>query len=680
MTTGEGANIEQPRGGCVASALGLIMLLAVSLPFQVLRNAHPGTFWVDEYFSVLLAERPMSYIINITTFDAHPPGYYLLLRLWMLLGKAVGIDGSIFWVRLPSLLGAALLTCLAWWGGRRLAGVGPGTVFAVLVAFASQVSTIGRDARNYAFVVPLIFLCFLIIRRESARRDDVHWLPWCLYGLAASAALWMHLLSSFALFYLGLLWLWKCRGHRLSSPFVLFGGIANGLAALSFVPWLLVLRYQLEYLSTTGLDWMDTPNLHTLWAVFALWFPFGRVGPVSILDYQDVWLAAAVLTLLPMGLFVLARLAIGRSVYTPRALLGIEAGLVAFAYVCTLCLIDAYGIARIWKGDRYTVLVLPLWMLSVCILARESAAAFGRGRVYTGLLLLPWVAATWHGRTYLHTSERLHVDLRAETAVALRQLPPDVPIYMAPSELAGYFDVIFDGRNILPLETIAFPAQRPDRAILLTVESWQNIFSVPDRIATSMTASGHLAETGWLHRAVRRRSDLPMNVYTLDGIQWDRVGQLLEPEFRARMHPRAVAISAPEALSIRDGFGYLELGTDSTPFQWSNKAEVFLRFDRPLAPGNYTVNVRLFRHPYPEPVAPMTFRLPGTSGEWTQEVPEGIHHLQFSLVVSATVGEPVLVVTHSVWQPARVFPGSADKRWLGFLFNEAWIDPADGAD
>src|SRR5450759_539794 len=62
--------------------LGLILLAGTGLR---LFRLGAESLWYDETVSVMLAGSPLRELLRHTAGDIHPPGYYLLLRAWLLL-------------------------------------------------------------------------------------------------------------------------------------------------------------------------------------------------------------------------------------------------------------------------------------------------------------------------------------------------------------------------------------------------------------------------------------------------------------------------------------------------------------------------------------------------------------------------------------------------------------------
>ncbi|MBW3090197.1 glycosyltransferase family 39 protein [Bifidobacterium miconisargentati] len=79
---------DDGRAGWIASAIcrsipalaACCALATTVLSWLMGRNQ---SLWFDEQYSLILASRPVSELITLTTVDAHPPLYYLLLKTWM---------------------------------------------------------------------------------------------------------------------------------------------------------------------------------------------------------------------------------------------------------------------------------------------------------------------------------------------------------------------------------------------------------------------------------------------------------------------------------------------------------------------------------------------------------------------------------------------------------------------
>jgi len=231
------------RAGLSPRALFALGLLAAATLY--LTQLGRASLWYDEAGTTWMAELPLARLVAATAADTHPPLYLLV---------AAGeqrIFGSQPWaMRLPSVLFVLAALHLAWLIGRelglsraaRLIGLG----LLVLSPFELHFA---QEARMYALFQAEILLALLGVLRRR----------WWVTGLALTAALWTH---NYALIYapvLGALAFWQeaerpmfvgydLRRAQWQAP---DGGrfrqllACFALPALSFAPWLLVLRRQM---------------------------------------------------------------------------------------------------------------------------------------------------------------------------------------------------------------------------------------------------------------------------------------------------------------------------------------------------------------------------------------------------------------------------------------------------
>src|SRR5512135_2802200 len=119
-----------------------LALLAILLAGTALRlfRLGAGSLWYDETVSVFLAGSPLRELLRHTAGDIHPPGYYLLLRAWLVLagyptghadarGQGLELAAAFF-----SCCCGVLLIALTYWLARRLANRATGLAAALLVA------------------------------------------------------------------------------------------------------------------------------------------------------------------------------------------------------------------------------------------------------------------------------------------------------------------------------------------------------------------------------------------------------------------------------------------------------------------------------------------------------------------------------------------------------------------
>lgn len=105
--------------------------------------------WYDEAYTMAMVKHSFAGIINITSWDVHPPLYYLLLKVYILI---VG-DNSILAIRIFSLLGISATFFLALFPVRRLLGKTTAFIFIVLLSLMPVTQYLGTEMRMYSWAM-----------------------------------------------------------------------------------------------------------------------------------------------------------------------------------------------------------------------------------------------------------------------------------------------------------------------------------------------------------------------------------------------------------------------------------------------------------------------------------------------------------------------------------------------
>jgi len=259
--------------------LGLILLAGTGLR---LFRLGAESLWYDETVSVMLAGSPLRELLRHTAGDIHPPGYYLLLRAWLLLsGYPTGHadpagNGLEFAAGFLSLAAGVLLITLVYSLARRVAGRPVALPAAALVALSPFNLWYSQEVRMYtlgaclgAVVVYALFRATGIrhagaragtdpaweaeraasgLAQRAGREDRPAW--WAVYALAAAVGMYtlyyfVFLLVATNLWLLArLVWTqtrqwregrWPVRQSAPLRPWPWL--LANGAALLLYAPW-----------------------------------------------------------------------------------------------------------------------------------------------------------------------------------------------------------------------------------------------------------------------------------------------------------------------------------------------------------------------------------------------------------------------------------------------------------
>jgi len=235
--------VRQPSSWRAAALVGALsaVLGAVTLGHK--------SFWFDEAYDGLHVRDSWASVFDlIGTTEMSQAAYLVLLKAW-----ATVTPDSEIWLRLPSVLAAALAAALLVPLGTRLFDRTTGIVAGVLLATNELLVRWSQQARTYALVtLAVVVASFLLLRAL----DDPRRRNWLLYAIAAAVAVYCH-------FYAGLV----VVAHFASLPFaprrpplrrVLEAGVA----------FLILIGPALYFTATAQreqLGWIEEASLARIW-------------------------------------------------------------------------------------------------------------------------------------------------------------------------------------------------------------------------------------------------------------------------------------------------------------------------------------------------------------------------------------------------------------------------------
>ncbi len=174
--------------------LAAVLLLAFLIRIVALGSSD---LWLDEAISYFIAAKPLREIVLYTasqTFE-HPPGYYLLLHLWMSLAGT-----SEFAMRFLSTFGGLLTVALSaaltrrWFADR--SSPSWATRLALLVALMTAIQPtaayVGREVRMYAWTMALALLSVLALDLAFRRN---RWRDWGFFLVTIGLSVLFHYLA-----------------------------------------------------------------------------------------------------------------------------------------------------------------------------------------------------------------------------------------------------------------------------------------------------------------------------------------------------------------------------------------------------------------------------------------------------------------------------------------------------
>jgi hypothetical protein len=719
-----------------SGALGLLALLALVLPLRVARAAIENSLWIDEIASLMLASHPLGAIVDHGAVDTNPPGYFFALKVWLKLAKLAGAEPGVLWARLLGTLCWLVLALAAWAAGTRCRGASFGAVLAWTVAAGAYAGVQANDARGYSISSVALFVCLAVLVVQyrdgpsASRASRRALLLWLVYAAAATTAMWTHLLAAPVCVLLGLAWLLLALAIRRRCPsFLYLGGLAHLLAGLSFLPWLLHLRAEVESLRESAVGWMTPATVPNLLAVFAYWYPFGRIAGPDQPGWQLFDSLGALSLLAPLAAALWAARARPRQDFQPAAAASGEHlppgdrrppgdgrppeghGLpgdsrpllvlalcgfgVSLLFVGLLWALQRLGLMTVFFAPRYPALTAAPWAAGVAALSAWAVERAGWPRARVWFLLLPWLACAGLGQLWAIRAEQSG-GLRAMRQRFSPLLPPGGSrLYVLPADLLPFFRRTFGRFDLRPIEELPCALRKAAPATAATVldlNFWHVLDHPQDLVARRVIAGaasggpgagaagapdgagGELA--GTVERATFPDWRADFGVYRLSSIAPARAVELCARGFQPAGWddpPRALASALAEDQKYARGWSFPELGPDLRLRRWASRPIAEVLFDRPLAPGRYQLHYSGYRAGFPEKIAHMELRLEGDPAAHAFDVPEGPIEILLGFTLARTARCPLLRVTHPMWTP-RAATGSSDARHLASLFSHAWIE------
>ncbi len=238
----------------VPSAHWVTLITFLAFALRIARLDFQPLWW-DEGWTVYFATSDIPSMVARTAIDIHPPLYYLLLHLWILL-----LGSSPFAIRLSSLVVGVLSAPLIFLVARRLFTPSVGLLTTLVWAVAPFPIYYSQEARMYALVTFLGLLSTLFALQiwKGLKEDQSSIGLWAGYILTTAAAAYTQYYAAFiplaqTLFFLIIL-------ARYNRSLTLKWLTAQAIWLLFYAPWLLFAGSRLiDYVATKLVKEADLP-------------------------------------------------------------------------------------------------------------------------------------------------------------------------------------------------------------------------------------------------------------------------------------------------------------------------------------------------------------------------------------------------------------------------------------
>lgn len=235
-----------------AAAAGLIVALGAVARAAALQGR--GSFWLDELFTAHTVAQPWRHMLSLIADDTHPPGYYILLKLWLrLLGDSDELALRSFSAAV-AVMGLVAVAAL----GPRVVGRGTAILWLVALAGSPILVTYSAEARMYSLLSALA--CLLALAAAAVYLEANGRRAWIATLLAVSAAmsavhLFGALVATITGFTFGCAAIVRHRSFATVAPWFW----SAGAAIVSYSAWL-ALTWTHVSDASRAVAWIPTPD------------------------------------------------------------------------------------------------------------------------------------------------------------------------------------------------------------------------------------------------------------------------------------------------------------------------------------------------------------------------------------------------------------------------------------
>jgi mannosyltransferase len=337
-------------------------LIPITLLGAALRLFHLGSqsLWLDESLSLVFASVSLKDSMEAILADGvHPPLYYLVLRLFLLMGQSEEI------ARLPSAIFGILTIPLVYEIGRLCSDQKVGLVSALFLSLSPFHVWFSQDARMYAMATFLTLASVYFFLR-LLQGDNWRW--WMGFVVCTALGYYTHYFTFFIALTEFTYLLITFRNHyKLFRKWTL----AQVVAFLPLIPWLVAIFTR--EMSSFGIGWVPRPE----------WLdPFKTVWNLS-LGYTGTFTFTVFISLSPFFLALLCGIWLrdtGSKVLHPRLFLHLWFWL---PMIVTLLL----SLRRPLYIDRLFIMTLPAYIILLAWGAMSLKAPWARWALGAGLVI-----------------------------------------------------------------------------------------------------------------------------------------------------------------------------------------------------------------------------------------------------------------------------------------------------
>lgn len=246
---------KHPKLDIAVLITGIVIFATIAL-----FNVTNASIWFDEAFSAYIIQFSFWDIARYTATDVHPPFYYWVLKTWTLLFGTTDLA-----IRSMSIFFGSAVIAATFFLTRKMFSRSVAWVSLLFLILSPMLIRYSDEARMYTLAAFIVILATYVLLKATELKQRKLWV---YYGLLVSIGMWTHYFTAFAWL---AHWVWRAtqtwrKGDKLKAVWRKFFTkdwvIAYAIAVGVFLPWLIVMGYQLTVVQASGF-WISPVSIDT---------------------------------------------------------------------------------------------------------------------------------------------------------------------------------------------------------------------------------------------------------------------------------------------------------------------------------------------------------------------------------------------------------------------------------
>ena len=236
--------------------IGMILfaLSIITLGYMFLTPLNHVIIHIDEYFSMSLTTLPIWDIVNITSWDVHPPLYYILGKVAVKIAQAIGMD-YLLSLRILSIIPYIIILAISATRIRKDYGWLTAGLFTISLGVMSEFFTHFLIARMYGWAILFTLIAFLAFVEIIKNKDIKAWIVLAVFSALCAYTHYFAAITAACIYIILLAYILKFEKDEIKMWAMSAAG-----AVIIYIPWIPSLIRQLT--EVHGSYWIPPVDLN----------------------------------------------------------------------------------------------------------------------------------------------------------------------------------------------------------------------------------------------------------------------------------------------------------------------------------------------------------------------------------------------------------------------------------